>query len=170
VIAKILKAKPEQSNRQIAKQVKVDHKTVGAIRAEGEGRGEIPHVEARTDTKGRKQPSAKPKKSVKKAGEAFDVMDYVTGGAVKSTDFEHHITASPEVNTEECKAQNAQLDPPAAEETIDEVERRVICVFNTIQRHVEGFSHEQTERFFALLQDMVTKIGTRSRRMLALPS
>ena len=61
IIAELLKATPEKSDRQIAKAVKVDHKTVGAVRAENEGRGEIPHVKARKDTKGRVQPSRKPK-------------------------------------------------------------------------------------------------------------
>jgi hypothetical protein len=57
LIAKVLKAKPEASNRQIAKQVKADDKTVGKVRRELEARSEIPNVETRTDTKGRKQPS-----------------------------------------------------------------------------------------------------------------
>jgi hypothetical protein len=57
LIAKVIKAKPEQSNRQVAKQVKADHKTVGKVRKEMEGRGDVPHVETRTDTKGRKQPA-----------------------------------------------------------------------------------------------------------------
>jgi len=61
LVAKLIKAQPEKSNRQIAKAVKVDHKTVGAARSELEGRGEIPHVEARTDTKGRRQPATKVK-------------------------------------------------------------------------------------------------------------
>jgi hypothetical protein len=55
LIAKLLKAKPEQSNRQIAKQVKADDKTVGKVRAKLERRAEIPHVETTTDTKGRQQ-------------------------------------------------------------------------------------------------------------------
>jgi ParB-like chromosome segregation protein Spo0J len=63
IIAKLIKADPSKSDRQIAKQAKVDHKTVGAARVELEGRGEIPHVEERTDTKGRKQPTKKRKTS-----------------------------------------------------------------------------------------------------------
>ena len=59
VIAKVLKATPEKSNRQVAEAVKVDHKTVASVRTEKEARGEIPHVEARTDTKGRQQPACK---------------------------------------------------------------------------------------------------------------
>jgi hypothetical protein len=66
VIAKLLKAQPEKSDREIGKTAKVDHKTVGTARAMLEGRGEIPHVETRTDTKGRKQP-AKKKNSAAKA-------------------------------------------------------------------------------------------------------
>ena len=59
LIAKLLAAKPDQSDRQTAKLAKVDHKTVATVRKEQEARGEIPHVEARTDTKGRKQPARK---------------------------------------------------------------------------------------------------------------
>jgi hypothetical protein len=66
VVAKVLQAQPEKSNRQIAKQAKVSDKTVGSKRAKLEGRTEIPHVEARTDSKGRKQPATKPKLAVVK--------------------------------------------------------------------------------------------------------
>ena len=59
VIAKLIEAQPEKSDRQIAKQVKRDHKTVGAVRAQMEDVGRVPHVETRTDTKGRKQPIKK---------------------------------------------------------------------------------------------------------------
>jgi hypothetical protein len=59
LIAKVLKAQPEKSDRAIAKVAKVDHKTVGSVRDDLVGRGEIPHVEAHTDTKGRKQPAKK---------------------------------------------------------------------------------------------------------------
>lgn len=58
-----LKADPSVSNRTVAKDVGVDHKTAGKVRDELVGRGEIPHVENRTDTKGRSQPSKKPPKN-----------------------------------------------------------------------------------------------------------
>jgi hypothetical protein len=45
VIAKVLKAKPEQSNRQIAKQVRADDKTVATVRRELESTAEIPQLE-----------------------------------------------------------------------------------------------------------------------------
>jgi hypothetical protein len=59
LIAKLLAANPEKSNRQIAAVVGQDHKTIAVVRAEAEARGEIPHVETITDTKGRKQPASK---------------------------------------------------------------------------------------------------------------
>jgi hypothetical protein len=59
LIAKLLEATPEKSDRQIAKTVKTSHHTVEAVRTKMEGRGQIAHVEKRTDTKGRKQPAKK---------------------------------------------------------------------------------------------------------------
>lgn len=65
-IAQRLKDNPDLSDRQIGSCVKADHKTVGAVRAELEGRGEIPHVEARTDTRGRQQPVTTKKPATKR--------------------------------------------------------------------------------------------------------
>jgi|SRR6516164_3945695 hypothetical protein len=78
LITDIIKAKPEASDRSIAKQVKRDHKTVGTIRKKLESTGEVSPVEKRvgSDGKGRKQPSTKRKKSV--AGEPL----FMLGGAV----------------------------------------------------------------------------------------
>lgn len=63
VIAKMLKVQPDKSNRAIAKQTETDHKTVGNMRREMEGRGEIPHVSAVKDIKGRKQATRKARRS-----------------------------------------------------------------------------------------------------------
>jgi hypothetical protein len=67
LIAAVIKAKPESSNRVIAKMIKADHKTVGTIRDKLEGTGEVSPVERRVgaDKKVRKQPvktAAKPSK------------------------------------------------------------------------------------------------------------
>jgi hypothetical protein len=62
LIAKLLKASPEKSDRQIGKQIGAHHTTVGTVRKVEEARGEISHVETRTDTKGRKQAAKKPTK------------------------------------------------------------------------------------------------------------
>jgi hypothetical protein len=66
LIAKLLKAKPDASNNAIAKQVKADDKTVASVRRKLEGRSEIPNVSTRTDTKGRTQPSSKPREPTTK--------------------------------------------------------------------------------------------------------
>jgi hypothetical protein len=58
-----LKANPHLSDRQIAERQNCDNKTVAAVRARLEDREEIPHVEVRTDSKGRQQPAGKPPKA-----------------------------------------------------------------------------------------------------------
>jgi 16S rRNA G966 N2-methylase RsmD/ParB-like chromosome segregation protein Spo0J len=60
LIAQQIKEDPRKSDRQIAAALGCDHKTVASVREELEGRGEIPHVEARTDSRGRSQPARKP--------------------------------------------------------------------------------------------------------------
>jgi hypothetical protein len=74
LVEKLLTATPEKSDRQIAETVKVDHKTVGAWRAEKEGRGEIPHVSSRTDSKGRKQAAHKQTTTTKPPAESPAVI------------------------------------------------------------------------------------------------
>jgi hypothetical protein len=68
VIAALLKANPTKSDRTIAKQAMTHHHAVAKVRLEEEGRGNISHVEKRTDSKGRKQP-AKRQKAAKVADE-----------------------------------------------------------------------------------------------------
>jgi len=87
LIAKVLKARPEASDRQIAKQVKADHKTVGKARKRLVSRGEIPHVETRTDTKGRVQPAHR---SRKKALNFEPIAQSVVEVAIEETDEERH--------------------------------------------------------------------------------
>jgi hypothetical protein len=77
VIAKLLKVQPNKSDRQLAKMAKVDHKTIGSVRSQLEDVGSIPHVEVRTDTRGRKQPTArkiKPTTSLKKLPSSEEVQ------------------------------------------------------------------------------------------------
>jgi hypothetical protein len=64
IVARLLAANPEKSDRAIAETVKVDHKTVGAVRAEKEAAGEIPQSKERTGADGKKR---KPPKKVKTA-------------------------------------------------------------------------------------------------------
>jgi hypothetical protein len=66
LLIELIARQPEQSDRQIAKTVGVDHKTISVARTKGEDVGSIPHVALRTDSKGRKQP-AKKTKTIKSA-------------------------------------------------------------------------------------------------------
>jgi len=61
VVAALLKENPERSDRATAKIAGVDNKTVASIRDSMESREEIPHVDKVVDTKGRRQPTSKPK-------------------------------------------------------------------------------------------------------------
>ncbi|MBF0093942.1 MAG: ParB N-terminal domain-containing protein [Alphaproteobacteria bacterium] len=70
VVAQKLKRCFEKSNRQIASEAEVDHKTVGAVRRELEGRGEIPHVVAHVDTMGRRQPTRHSTATIRGVGAA----------------------------------------------------------------------------------------------------
>lgn len=61
LVAQSITADPGLSDRLHARRCGVDHKTAAKVRDDLAGRGEIPHVETRTDSAGREQPSAKPK-------------------------------------------------------------------------------------------------------------
>jgi hypothetical protein len=65
LIAKILKAKPGESNRKIAKQTKADHKTVAAVRGELESGGEIPQLEKTTGADGKQYKSRKKPEAIR---------------------------------------------------------------------------------------------------------
>ena len=59
LIGDALKAMPESSDRQVGNLLMADHKTVGRVRKEKQRRGEVPHVDAIIDTRGRRQPTKK---------------------------------------------------------------------------------------------------------------
>jgi hypothetical protein len=57
ILLEFIARTPEKSDRQIAKEIGVDHKTIGRARAKGEDVGRIPHVSTRIDSQGRQQPA-----------------------------------------------------------------------------------------------------------------
>jgi hypothetical protein len=59
LIAKVIKATPEKSDRQIAEATKSNRTTVGQIRKTLEKAGDVSIVDTRTDSKGREQPAHK---------------------------------------------------------------------------------------------------------------
>jgi hypothetical protein len=142
LIAKVLQAKPEASNRTIAKQI-----TVAAVRDDLESTGEIPQLEKTVGADGKKR-----KAPAKKRVDEQEERDRNECAALyqKVLDAEQRAAGSAEVSIEERRAQNAALDEPAE---VDEVDRRVSCVTNTILRHVDGLSRGDAQRFFAVLRD-----------------
>jgi hypothetical protein len=89
LITKVLKAKPEASNNQIAKQTKTSDKTVAKVRGKLESGSEIPKLEKTTGGDGKEYPV---RKTIKKPEPA--------------------ITESAEVDIERRRAENAALDDP----------------------------------------------------------
>jgi len=57
LIAKLIKAQPEKSNRQIAEAAKASPTTVGTVRAKMEAAGDVSKLDTRTDSRGRGQPA-----------------------------------------------------------------------------------------------------------------
>jgi hypothetical protein len=80
LIVKVLKAKPEESNRQIAKQVKADDKTVASVRRDLESTAEIPQLEKTTGADG-KQRKSRAKKKPKPVYNKLPVDPYAVGDA-----------------------------------------------------------------------------------------
>jgi ParB-like chromosome segregation protein Spo0J len=80
LIEKLLRADPTQSDRQIARAVKVDNKAVGAVRTRAEAREEIPHVSKRTDSKGRSQVAHKRNSANKGTKSTIDLTDQCIEG------------------------------------------------------------------------------------------
>ena len=59
VIARLLQATPERSDRQIVRELKIRHHTIKAVRKQAEAHGQIACVATRTDSVGRRQAAVK---------------------------------------------------------------------------------------------------------------
>jgi DNA-binding MarR family transcriptional regulator len=114
LIAKVLKAKPEASNRQIAEQVKASHPTVAKVRAELEQKGDVEKVSTSTDTKGRKQPR-------KRATP--------TSGAVEA---KPATNAHDDIKTEEL-TEDSEVAPPEV------IEENVLYTIQRMNEHARVF-------------------------------
>src|SRR5262249_49182641 len=69
LIAKLIKAAPEKSDRQIATTAKTSPTTGGTVRATMESEGEVSKLDTRIDAKGIKQPAKKSTDALVRAGE-----------------------------------------------------------------------------------------------------
>jgi hypothetical protein len=72
LIAKLIKATPEKSDRQIAETVKASPTTVGTVRAKMEAKGDVSKLDTRADSKGRQQPVKRKPKPTEADLEAWD--------------------------------------------------------------------------------------------------
>jgi ParB-like chromosome segregation protein Spo0J len=113
LIAKVLKAKPEASNRQIAKQVKAHHTTVGTVRAEMESTGEISQLDKTTGADGKKRKKPAKKRAVETDQERRDREECVALYQ-KVLDAEQRATGSAEISADERRAEMAALDSDIA--------------------------------------------------------
>jgi hypothetical protein len=59
LIARLVRATPEKSDRQIAQTVGASPTTVGDVRAQAEAAGDVSKLDTREDSKGREQPAKK---------------------------------------------------------------------------------------------------------------
>lgn len=122
LIANVLKAGSELSDRQLGKHTKTDHKTVGAVRKKLEAGGEVPHIATRVDARGTRQPASKPVKPVSNlAAEAMREM------------------AKPkQVGLEEAIAKSAKVDVKPGKFDIDENAQACAASAGIIKEAVEA--------------------------------
>jgi N6-adenosine-specific RNA methylase IME4 len=108
LIAKLLRATPEKSNRQIAETVKASPTTVGTVRAEMEATGDVSKLDTRRDSRGRQQPASK---AAKRAPHGGDVKQICAEKAAPIAAPEKQVSAVHEL---------AAQRPPEAVEKITE--------------------------------------------------
>ena len=107
LIATLIKADPEKSNRQIAEQVKASHPHIAKVRKELEKTGDVETVSTSIDTKGRKQPAKrKGKATASKSSPKRDAAPEPEPDSVTTP----HVTGSAEVSAEQRRAEFAALD------------------------------------------------------------
>ena len=133
LIAKLLKAKPEQSDRQIANQIKASPTTVGKIRKESEDAGDVSKLDTRTDTKGREQPSTKPKQSAKPAAppkniielERSDYSEVPATSAKPTSPAKTDPIGSPQVRYSEVPATSVPRLSPTVHFLVNDISRQL---------------------------------------------
>jgi hypothetical protein len=143
LIAKLLKATPEKSDRQIAEQTKSNRTTVGQIRKELEDKGTCQSVDTRTDTKGRKQPARK------SATKDAAVKAAVERAVARSEENRRRQTSAgndsdPQESAEQRKAEAApntpdEASPDALQEAIDDA-------LGPLLAKIKRLEHERDKR------------------------
>ncbi len=119
IIGKIITAKPEASNRQIAKDVGVDHKTVAKVRTELEATGEIPQLEKTTGADGKARPARRERSTLPAVEELIAIAAEADPEPeqVEVTEFADGPSGSAEViDIGQRRAENADLEEQRAAE------------------------------------------------------
>jgi hypothetical protein len=136
LIAKLLKAKPEQSNVTVATQAKVDDKTVAKVRRELEATSEIPRLEKTVGADGKER-----KLRAKRAPEPKQSVTH------------HRATESPEVSIEQRGREHHRLDRVDGADTAADggniVDRALALV--------QAMTNSERRRFFAEYQKRFPK-------------
>jgi ParB-like chromosome segregation protein Spo0J len=113
-IAKLINANPEKSDRQIAETVKVSPTTVGTVRAKLEETGDVSKLDTSTDTRGRKQPRMRARKSSRIAPQV-PIRDTKSAAYTKD-DVEPQSPGDPSQlqAVQELQAEDGATDEPTA--------------------------------------------------------
>jgi hypothetical protein len=172
LIAKLIKATPEKSNREIAKLTKTDHKTVGTQRTKLQSTGEIPQLKQTVGADGKARPikqSPKPAPTNKSKSDAELVEE------IKATSKKLGLNA-PKLAAALNEARNAppanslgdQIKKDAAEiaRANKEVEARKLSAFEEVAQLAQARSHyaelinklSEKERMDEI-HDLLAKVG-----------
>jgi DNA-binding Lrp family transcriptional regulator len=125
LVDRVLKLKPDRSNRQIAELTKTSHPTVAKRRAKLEAAGDVETVTTSTDTRGRKQPTRKPRctaqqcsaERVDRAKIAIEAInDVLTQKEKAAVVLSRHVGKAIDVETREQAT--APLVPPTADQDV----------------------------------------------------
>jgi hypothetical protein len=96
VIAALLKAQPEKSNRRIATMADSNRTTVGEVRSGLEATGDVSITDTRTDAKGRRQPARKGRDPLSNWRRQHRRQQQRASGDVSITDTRSRLRQSPE--------------------------------------------------------------------------
>jgi hypothetical protein len=147
LVTELLKATPEKSNREIAATVKVDHKTVAAVRVAKERTGEIPQLTKTVgkDGKQRKAPARteRPKK---------DEVPAVVAGDRAEARAQENKRAPP--------TQPAPPSPPPPPPA-DTMERYVATICTAIRHALGNMSRADRLRMITALHNELSEIETK---------